>query len=232
MRMKRQIASLDRGFYTMREAVGLIGLDVPDVTSSRLRPLFGDTDIYPAAIDSSRSYGGRVRDISFHDLIELRFVAHFRMQGITQQAIRLIAKGARDMFGPRPFARGDIVWRTDGRRIYSSAANETGDTRLLNLISRQYELDVIEDTLRKGLDWDAKQFVISWRPRPKRFPNIIVDPRMSFGMPTLVGRGISTEVIADAVRAEGGNKKRVAAWYGIPVSEVRQAASFQSQIPT
>lgn len=230
MRMKRQTASLDRGFYTMREAVGLIVLDVPDATSSRLRPLFGSTKLYPPAIDSSRSYDGRVRDISFHDLIELRFVAHFRQQGVTQQGIRVMAKHAREVFGSRPFARGDILWRTDGRRIYSSAASESGDRRLLELANKQYELEVIEESLRVGMDWDAKQFAISWRPRPKKFPNIVVDPRLSFGRPSIANRGISIEMIYDVVQAEDGDMKKVAAWYAIPVSEVREAVSFQKQM--
>lgn len=214
----------------MREAVGLIALDVPEITSSRLRPLFASTQAYPAAIISTRSYDGRVRDISFHDLIELRWIAHFRQQGITQQSIRLIGKRARELFGVRPFARGDIVWRTDGRRIYSSVASESGDRRLMELANKQYELDVIEESLRVGLDWDANKFAISWRPNPKKFPLIIVDPRRAFGMPSVVNRGIAAETIFDAVKAENGNQKRVANWYGISAKEVRQAIDFQKQI--
>lgn len=221
---------LDQGFYTMREAVGLIGLDVPGINSTRLRPLFETTSNYPAAIESVRAYDGRVRDISFHDLIELRFVAHFREQGVTQQAIRAIARIARSLYGERPFARGDIRWRTDGKKIYSSAAGETGDSRLLELSRRQYELDVIEESLRAGIDWDAHLFARSWTPRPKKFPNVIVDPRSSFGMPSILGRGIATETILDAVTAEDGNERRVAKWYGLSTTEVRQAVKFQNEL--
>jgi uncharacterized protein (DUF433 family) len=223
---QREEPVLDQGFYTMREAVGLIGLDVPGINSTRLRPLFDHTDKYPPAVESSRAYDGRVRDISFHDLIELRFVAHFRQQGISQQAIRAIARIARDLFGERPFARGDIRWRTDGKKIYSSAASETGDHRLLELLQKQYELAVIEESLRTGIDWDAKKFARSWIPRPKALPLIIVDPRSSFGMPSIVGRGIAAETIFDAVKAERGNQRRVAGWYGLTLTEVRQAVRF------
>ena len=162
-RMKRQAALLDQGFYTMREAVGLIGLDVPEVTSSKLRPLFGSTETYPPAILSSRAYDGRVRDISFYDLIELRFVAHFRRQGVTQQAIRMIGRRAREL-SASVLLRGRIFSRAPTGAASTPLSRMNRDRLLLELSNSQYELDVIEETLRQGMDWDANKFAISWRP--------------------------------------------------------------------
>ena len=62
--------SLDSGFYTIGDAADLIALDVVGVTHAKLRRMFEETKLYKPAVKSDRAIGGRVRDISFLDLIE------------------------------------------------------------------------------------------------------------------------------------------------------------------
>jgi uncharacterized protein (DUF433 family)/DNA-binding transcriptional MerR regulator len=223
---------LTSGFYTLREAANLIALDVIGVTESALRRFFTPTQKYGPAVRSDRvSERGRIRDISFLDLMELRFIAHFRRQGVSAQALRTLAADMREELGPHPFAHKDIVFRTDLRKIYSEIAKKEGDKQLLELSSKQYMLDLIEDSLKQGVDWDARKYSKNWQPRALDFPEIVIDPRMSFGQPSLASKGVAIDTLWEAVEAEGGDYEAVAAWYGISRNELEQAIKFRQRLP-
>ena len=58
------------------------------------------------------------------------------------------------------------------------------------------------------------------------------DPARKFGQPILAEFDIPTIAIFDAVRAEGGNEKRVAKLYEVPLATVRKALEFESRTPS
>lgn len=207
----------------MVEAAGLLG-----TTSARLRPWFRSTRRYAPAICSPLAENGKTADISFLDLIEIRFVDHFRKQGVTLQALRQAADAARAEFGDRPFARDTLRFRTDRRRIYAQVANEVGDSRLLNLTSaRQFELDVIEESLQRGVDFDPQSdLAVAWKPFPDTFASVILDPRKNFGRPSLTESGIGVEDVHDAWISEDGDRAAVSNWFQLPESEVDVAIRF------
>lgn len=230
--MEHAMNDLSSGFYTIQEASALIALDVAGFTTRAGRAYFHDTKLYSAAVQSERSVDGKVRDISFLDLIELRFIAHFRNLGVTSQALRRVSETARDIFGERPFARNDIKWRTDGQRLFVEAANETSDRRLLELSQRQYQIGfIVEEFLLKGVDWRADKYAQSWKPRLKEYDQIIVDPRVSFGEPSLENYGTGVRTLFDAWVAESGDHQAVAEWYEIPAELVQQAIAFHQELP-
>lgn len=220
------------GFYTIRDAAGLIALDVAGFSEQSIRKHFGATRRYTASVISPRSIDGIVRDISFLDLIELRFIAHFRNAGVSGQSLRRVAERARELFGDRPFARNDIVWKTDGRRLFADAAADTGDRRLLELVDRQYQFEhIVESFLLEGLEWSPSNLAQRWRPREKEYERIIVDPRVSFGQPSLEESGISATTLFDAWIAEEGNVESVANWFDIGIEDVREAVRFHEELP-
>ena len=97
---------LSEGFYSVREAAALIAFGVIGVNDAKLRKFFKETKRYDVAVKSDRAFdNGRVIDISFLDLMELRAISYFRNQGITSQALRLAASEARREFGNYPFSR-------------------------------------------------------------------------------------------------------------------------------
>ena len=147
------------------------------------------------------------------------------------QALRRASAEAMEAFGAHPFAREGTTYRTDLHRIYAEAANETGDKKLLSLTGdKQFVLDVIEQNLSKGVDFDPKTCIAtSWKPQPDSFHGIILDPRMNFGRPTLAGTGLSVEGIYDAWLAEEGDVRLVADWHRIKPDEVLQAVKFKQQ---
>jgi len=57
-----------------------------------------------------------------------------------------------------------------------------------------------------------------------------IAPDIGFGVPTLVGTSTRTSVLADYVKAEGGNVAKVAAWFELPLAGVQAAVDFERSI--
>ena len=201
------------------------------VTTASLRRAFADTKLYKAAIDSDRAYDGKVADVSFNDLLELRFIAYFKNKGVTSQAIRRAAETAQEEFGPHPFARRDVVFKQEGRKLFSEAALETGDKRFLDLIQKQYTFDLVQAFFDHGVEWSASHYAEFWRPRKDAFPNIVIDPRVAFGRPSIEGKGLAVDTVFEALEAENGNYDAVADWFELDTRLVRQAVYFHDELP-
>jgi len=164
--------------------------------------------------------------LSFHDLLEIRFVHAFRQHGVSLQAIRAAAAHAREFFNqPYPFTCQQF--RTDGRVIFATVLEETGDESLIDLVKRQYVFkQVVGDSLYAGIDYATDGVALRWHP-VQRSRRIVLDPARHFGKPILSQSGIDTESIALAVAAEGGHTRRVATLYEISVDDVEAAVQFE-----
>ena len=55
-----------------------------------------------------------------------------------------------------------------------------------------------------------------------------MDPRVSFGAPTIQGRRVRTAFVAGM--AEAGSETQAAAAYGVSLQEVRAALRFESEL--
>jgi uncharacterized protein (DUF433 family) len=167
---------------------------------------------------------------SFRNLMELRFAATFVKAGVKLNRIRKIMVEVRkSLRHPHPFAT-NIVFKTDGKKIVGEIARQNGVTVAYDLETRNYELHpVILASLADDVEYDPKGDAVAWRPRSDLTPNVIVDPRISFGRPSMRLSGIPTRTLAKAAKAEK-SVGAVAAWYEIPVSQVREAVKFESQL--
>ncbi|MEM7663876.1 MAG: hypothetical protein AAF292_16655 [Pseudomonadota bacterium] len=164
--------------------------------------------------------------------MELRAISYFRNRGASAQALRVAAANARDAFGEYPFSRRDIVFHKSGRAIIAAAAEEEKDEILLNLVNHQYEFDHVRDFFDYGVAWDAKeQFPKFWHPDERRFPNVTVDPRVSFGRPSVESYGIETDTLHSAWLGAEGDYHAVANWFEVPNEIVEEAIKFQRELP-
>lgn len=168
--------------------------------------------------------------LGFANLLELRFVATFRRAGVRQAEIRAIMAEMREILRrPHPFAT-DLVFKTDGKRILAEFGQTQGLPQLFDLKSRNYEMFVVVyDSLRRDVVFDPDGDAVAWHPRPDIAPNVVVDPRQSFGDPTLDGHGITTRAIADAMRAEG-DLAVVSALYDVAGLQVQEALVFEAAL--
>jgi len=167
--------------------------------------------------------------LGFKDLIELRFVHAFRNEGVPLQVIRRTLEEARDEFAsPYPFT--SRKFKTDGRRIFMEVVEETGDASLVDIVKRQNVIQkIIGPSLREGVELDMQGEAKRWFPL-RGSKAIVFDPDRKFGQPILAEYDIPTIAIADAVKAEDGNEKRVAKLYEIPLYAVRKALEFEAKV--
>ncbi|MCP5278877.1 MAG: DUF433 domain-containing protein [Thiobacillus sp.] len=172
--------------------------------------------------------GEEVEGISFHDLLEVRFVAAFRKLGVSLQTIRCASQHARDIFNhPYPFTCRRF--QTDGRTIFAEAIEVTGETQFLDLVRKQYAFkQVIEPSLYRGIEFDKDELARRWFPMG-RSKAVVLDPAIAFGKPTITNVGVRTSTLYEAFLAER-TKQSVAKQYEVPLSAVEAAILFEERL--
>lgn len=166
--------------------------------------------------------------ISFHDLLEVRFVQAFRKHGVSLQTIRLASQQAREIFNhPYPFTCKRF--QTDGRTIFSAALKETGEMQLLDLVKKQYAFTkIIEPSLYRGIEFGHDELASQWYPVP-RSKAIVLNPSLAFGKPIVTRGSIRTSILYDAFKVEE-SKLFVAKLYDVPISAVEAAIRFEERL--
>lgn len=225
--MARSIESQDevigRGVYTVPQAARLVG-----APSNKVRRwVFGLGGREPIIMADYPMLDGS-RSLSFHDLIEARFIRAFRNAGVSFQHLRQVAMKAREEFGVgHPFASARFV--TDGRRIILEQVDTDGRGDLTDYLSDQHTFaDFIRRTILPGVEFDAKQLARSWRPWVET-PLVVLDPLRAWGHPILDRTGTPTAVVVQAFAAEG-SASRAAAVYELTSEEVGQAIAFEQRL--
>lgn len=219
------------GLYTFHEAARLTGIPLRDLRrwlggytyqDKRHETSIAVPPLWETEVDD------QLDGIGFHDLLEVRFVRAFREHGVSLQTIRLASQRARELFATDyPFT--SRRFRTDGRTIFASAMEETGETELLDLIRRQYAFrKIVEPSLYSGIEFGVDQTAARWYPESKS-KAIVLDPQVGFGKPILANSGVRTSILYDAFIAEG-DKSFVAKLYEVPVSAVDAAIAFEERL--
>jgi len=167
--------------------------------------------------------------LSFHDLLEVRFVHAFRRHGVSLQAIRRASEHAREMFNQAyPFTCKRF--QTDGRSIFAEVQEETGDETLVDLVKKQYVFrQIISPSLYDGIEYADDDTALRWFPI-KNNNRVVLDPARNFGKPVLADYGIGVEAVVSAWHAEGENTRRVATLYDIPIVAVEAAIQFERRM--
>ena len=214
-----------RGFYTMAEAARVLRMANPQRVR---RWVTGSLDREPVI---ARDYepGPHGQDVSFLDLMEIRFVEYFRHKGLSLQYLRRVAVRLRERTGSRhPFALSRAVYYTDRRRVFEEEAGQ----RFAEVLSGQLEMyETIEQSLARGVSFDpATSLASAWQPFPTTFPAVVLDPRLAFGQPVVARSGVPTRVLAQQYKAEGANPDRVAAAWNLDPAEVEEAAAFEDRL--
>ena len=215
--------SLSGGFYTVTEAARLLHLE----TRQRVtRWLSGPEPVILRQYKKT----GPIHEVGFLDLLEIRFIEHFRRCGISLQALRRCAQNARAAFGmDHPFATSNVKFQTDRKRIFMETLEEIGDRKMLDLIRNQFVIySVIESVLARDLEFDASGLASEWRPDTTNYPSVTINPLHAFGRPTVGEHRVTTAAIFNLFKAEQGNIGAVASWFKITEVETTQAVAFES----
>jgi uncharacterized protein (DUF433 family) len=165
-------------------------------------------------------------ELSFRDLIELRFVKAFRDLGLGLPTIRdCYQQAAEELQDDRPFSTQKF--RTDGKTIFLHITEKDHEGKMIDLKKRQQVFrSFIEPSLR-DLEFDAST-VARWYPLGINKKSVIIDPSRSFGRP-IVRAGVPTSVIVEALKVEG-SADAVASLYEVTKADIRQAVDFEQRL--
>jgi len=215
------------GLYTFQEAARLTGIKPGELrrwlhgyqAGKKTMPPLWETEL-----TSSELVG-----LSFHDLLEVRFVKAFREHGVSLQTIRIAARHAREMFNsPYPFTCKRF--QTDGKTIFAESLRESGDMELLDLRGKQIVFEkIIRPFLYEGIEFGMNERALRWFPM-KRNKKVVLDPAISFGKPIVAEVGVRTDILYEAWLAEEKDKKRVARQFEVPVQAVDAAIRFEERL--
>jgi uncharacterized protein (DUF433 family) len=165
-------------------------------------------------------------ELSFRDLIELRFVKAFRDIGLALPTIReRYQRASEEVHDNRPFSTQKF--RTDGKTIFLEITEGIQEAKLVDLRRRQNVFRTIVEPSLKDLEFDASA-VARWFPLGISRRSIVIDPSRSFGRPVATS-GVPTEVLNRTVAVEGSIAK-VVRLYGVTANEVRDAVTFEKRL--
>jgi uncharacterized protein (DUF433 family) len=219
--------------YTAAEAGRLVGLQ-----ASRVRRWLRGYEY--AVAERSTSTTRRVRQVpvihradtdtpyaSFLDLIDLLFVKKFLEAGVSLQKLRRAMEEADTLIGGHHFAQRSFF--TDGRNIFMEVRGRA-DALLELLTGGQWVIAPVIRHLATEIRFhEATGFAERWYPLGPQ-ASVVVDPRISFGAPTIVDKGIETANVFDLYIAENERVDAVVSWLGLEAKEVQDAVAFESRL--
>jgi uncharacterized protein (DUF433 family)/DNA-binding transcriptional MerR regulator len=236
--------ALGRGSYGSAETLRLINFRRPDVSRALHDEPHRVTRVTVARWLYGYQHGGTQSkplwqpdyaptedepglEVSFRDLIELRFVKAFRDFGLSLQAIRdCFERAVEVVHDQRPFSTRRF--RTDGKTIFFEIVDGIREGQLVDLRRRQNVFHRIVEPSLHDLEFEADALA-RWFPLGRSRESIVVDPARAFGRPIVRSGGVPTETIAQAVDVEG-SAERVATLYELPLAAVRDAIEFQKKL--
>lgn len=168
---------------------------------------------------------------SFLDLVDLLFVKEFLDHGLSLQKIRVALDEATGLLGTDHFARQTFF--TDGHGVYLQVVQmgaEEGEGILALMTGGQWAIAPIIQDVATRIDFHEQTgFARRWHPRG-RDGLIVVDPCISFGRPSIEGRGVATENVYDFYLGEQERVEPVCRWMGLEAHEVMAAVAFEQQM--
>jgi len=191
---------------------------------------YGHSNASPILVRQLPRVGGKTV-LGFLDLIESAFIRHFVDEvGFSPQTVRKVALKLRERHGvDHPFAM-DKRFRANGKHIFEEVATDEGEKRLVNLMNDNFEIvPAIEPSLFDQVFY-VEDIARSWRPL-RNHPNVIMDPKISFGRPVVRNIWIPTETLFAAYQAEGGFEE-AAEEFGVTPEAISDAVSFEQDIRT
>ena len=167
----------------------------------------------------------RRKPLSYLELVEVAFVAFFRGMGISMQRIR----NARDYVAQNfnasyPFA--EYVFKTEGFHVLMDYAQYDPGFKTDQIIVADAHGQEAWTTLMgdRFAEFDYEyELAMRWHPA-SRGSLVVIDPRISFGAPTV--KGLPTWVIVGRWRA-GESPDEIMDEFGIEKDAVRDALLFE-----
>lgn len=189
--------------------------------SRRLQPPVIKTDL--PVIDNTIA-------LSFLELMELRVVKGIVDKGVSLQQVRAAARVATEHFQTdHPFASRRVF--TDGTAIFSAISDDLVPPNIVKWSTREIEQLIAGGIFEQFLDeieFDAKTaLAYRWWPLGRSVP-IVLDPRISFGVPVVEGTSVRTTTVARMARHASVEEAAIA--YELQLRQVEAAFQFEDAL--
>ena len=176
--------------YTFGEAARLSGV-APATVRNWIRGYTVNDRTVPPLFESSAKDAASV---SFLQLIEMVVAARFRKNRITFKRVRAAYDSAKTEWKlAYPFAHrqlGELV-----EHVAYWLEPEARDKSVRSLGSpEQWSLPGLVMEIVRQLHYDESDLAAKWYPAGKEAP-IVIDPRVSAGLPTIAGRGVTVDAL-------------------------------------
>lgn len=213
--------------YTVAEAAHYLGVPKATLrswTAGRHYPVAGGRRFFKPVIEAADAKRSR---LSFLNLVEAHVLSALRREHkIDLRKVRQAIDYLRDTFGSEhPLA--DHHFETDGLDLFVEKYG-----RLIN-ITREGQLAmraVLQSFLRRvkrdRQGTPVKLYLFTRKGEPSEPFAVVLDPRVSFGRPTLEGTNIPTAALAERYKA-GDSLEDLAEDYGRPKEEVEEAIRYE-----
>jgi uncharacterized protein (DUF433 family) len=213
--------------YTLAEAARYVRLPAATLRSwvlGRQYPTTDGSSDFPPLI---RPASQQPPWLSFSNLIEAHVLRSLRTEhGVSVKALRSALVYAEKALGiDRLLLRQEL--RTDACKVFLDRYGELIElTASGQLAMRRLFADHL-----KRVEWDSSRFPVRLYPflsasAPSEERPIVIDPRIAFGRPVVLRKGISTSAIAERVDA-GESVDNIAADYDLGQSEIEQAIVYE-----
>lgn len=212
---------LGRGLYRLSDVARYTRLAEPRVRSwfttradRKIGPVFN--------ADYPRDDGAHV--VSFLDMMDAWIAGQLRDEGVAMRTIRAAHVALQaDLGTEHPFAHSSIY--TDGRRVFTDAAQVVNDPTLTEAVSHQAYFNRVRKYL-KLIEYEPQSNLAA---RWNIAEGVLIDPGISFGQPVVLGKGVTTYVVASSYWANDGNDGLVARLFSITKKDVDDAVGFEER---
>jgi uncharacterized protein (DUF433 family) len=163
--------------------------------------------------------------VTWGEMVEARMLAEFRGQRVSLQRLRPAVVRLREEFGKYPLAHARPLLEVEGRELVRSVQDEHCLDRALQFVvvrNHQLLLDLRAQRFRDAVTYEDG-VAVALCPAG-RTPEVRMDPRRSFGQPSV--RGVRTDVLAENFRA-GESLESLADLYDLDLSQVDQAIRYE-----
>ena len=170
--------------------------------------------------------------VSFLELIDLLFVKRFLDRGYSLQKVRKILDEARIHLKTPHFASAKFYIFGTETILDDNKMSESSKSFLALFKGGQRAFSQLVESIGEKVDFEeVTEFGLAarWYPRGKN-GYIVVDPKVSFGQPTVIGTRITTNNIFDLYLGEEKKMESVSSWFNLPPNKINSAIVFEQSI--
>jgi uncharacterized protein (DUF433 family) len=204
-----------RGIFTLRETAAYL-----DIPKSTVQWWAHPPDATHSLITCFPAHG-RQATVPFIGFAEAFVLSSFRRAGVPLQRIRPAVEALSKEIGIEHALASERLY-TDGAEVLFDYASKHGEREVMELVvvrtqQRQFS-EVVRDYLKR-ISYGGDGWANSVRLPTYENANVIVDPRVAFGLPLVVQGGARVEDLVDRFQA-GDSVADISADFNVPADQV------------